>query len=104
MYLLVGNIKNNVRRRRCQRWCVSLRKAPSSVKFTGVHSVLSLSELVSDLKGGRRQGSEDPAAVSASAGQLRPYEKWMENELDIPLALVGLDNGLVPQGKFMMCN
>lgn len=46
------------------RWCVSLRKAPSSVNSTGVHSVLSLSGLVSDLRGERRKwGSEDPAAL-----------------------------------------
>lgn len=42
---------------------MSLRKAPSSVKSAGIHSVLSLSELLSDLRGGRRQGSEDPAAM-----------------------------------------
>lgn len=57
-------VENNVMRKRLPRWCVSLRKAPSSVKSAGVHSVLSLAGLVSGLRGGRRKrGSEDPAAL-----------------------------------------
>lgn len=64
IYFLVDNVENNVMRKRMPRWCVSLRKAPSSVKSAGVHSVLSVSGLVSDLRGGRRkQGSEDPDAL-----------------------------------------
>jgi len=41
--------------------------------------------------------------VSTSARQLRPCEKWVENQRDIPLALLGLCNGLVPQWKLVMC-
>lgn len=78
----------------------SLRKAPSSVKSAGVHSVLSPSGLVSDLRGGRRKRAgirRSCCFVSTSAGQLRPCEKYVDNQLGIPLALVDLDNGLVAQ-------
>jgi len=57
-------VEKNVRRKRMPRWSVSLRKAPSSVKSAGVHSVCSLAGLVSDVRGGRRKwGSEDRAAL-----------------------------------------
>lgn len=48
-------IKNNVMRKRMPRWCDFLRKAPSSVKSAGVHLVLSLYGIVSDLRRGRRK-------------------------------------------------
>lgn len=41
--------------------------------------------------------------VSMSASQLRYSKKCMENQLDITLVLVGLDKGLVPQCKLVMC-
>lgn len=48
-------IENSVMRKRIPQWCYFLRKAPSSVKSAGVHTMLSLSGMVSDLRGRRRK-------------------------------------------------
>lgn len=41
--------------------------------------------------------------VSVSASQLRCSKISIENQLDITLVLVGVDKGLVPQCKLVMC-
>lgn len=48
-------VENNVMVKQMPQWCDFLRKAPSSVKSAGVHIVLSLYGIVSDLRGRRRK-------------------------------------------------